>query len=261
MMSLAKRVPGKPAVVLVEPQEGGNIGAAARAMANMGLSRLLLVRPANHMGAEAERMSVGGKSILLGAEVFGCLEEAVADFDFVVGTTRREGSIRQERVTPKAAAAEIGRRGGGKTALVFGRERSGLTNREVDVCHRLVTIPASSDNRSLNLAQAVLVLAYEILLVSEPSATAGLKRAGRNAAVHGELEGMYAHMERVLLRVGYFHDENPQRMMRSFRKMLDRASLDSREVRAVRGIFHQVEWYCRQRDQETGGAADIDKGK
>ena len=261
MMCTAASGPGKAAVVLVEPQEGGNIGAVARAMSNMGLARLLLVRPANHMGAEAERMSVGGRSVLQEAEVFGSLEEAVARFDFVVGTTRREGSIRQGRVTPRDVAAEIAGRKGGRTVLVFGRERSGLTNREVDVCHRLVTIPAAAENRSLNLAQAVLVVAYEVFLASEPTATAGLERSGRNVAAHGELEGMYAHMEHILLRIGYFHDESPQRMMRSFRKMFGRGGLDNREVRALRGIFHQMEWYCQLRDRETAATADIDKGK
>jgi len=252
---------GMPAVVLVEPQEGGNIGAAARAMANMGLSRLLLVNPANHRGAEAGRMSVSGRALLEKAEIFGSLESAVADFDFVIGTTRREGSIREGRVTPRDAAAEIAVRGGrGQTALVFGRERSGLTNREVDLCHRLVTIPTAGENRSLNLSQAVLVLAYETFLVAAPAA-AWPAGAGRKSAAHGELEGMYAHMESILLRIGYFHDESPQRMMRTFRRMLGRATLDGREVRSLRGVFHQIEWYCRRRDEESTGAADIDKGK
>ena len=253
---------GTPAVVLVEPQEGGNIGAAARAMANMGLSRLMLVNPANHMGAEAERMSVGGRGLLEEAEIFTSLERAVADFDFVVGTTRREGSIRQGRVSPREAAAEISARGGGgRTALVFGRERSGLTNREVDLCHRLVTIPAAAEKRSLNLSQAVLVLAYEIFLASAPPVAAGPAGGDRKAAAHGEQEGMYAHMESVLLRIGYFHDESPQRMMRSFRRMLGRAGLDSREVRALRGVFHHMEWYWRRGEEEQAGAVDIDKGK
>jgi tRNA/rRNA methyltransferase len=231
---------GTPAVVLVQPQEGGNIGAVARAMVNMGLSRLLLVNPANHMGSEAERMSVGGRGLLERAEIFTSLERAVADFDFVVGTTRREGSIRQGRVTPREAAAEIAARGGGgRTAMVFGRERSGLTNREVDLCHRLVTIPAAAENRSLNLAQAVLVLAYEIFLTAVPPAAAGPAGRDRQAAPHGD----------------------PQRMMRSFRRMLGRAGLDSREVRALRGVFHRMEWYCRCGEKDQAVAADIDKGK
>lgn len=247
-----------PGVVLVEPREEGNIGAAARAMSNMGLRRLLLVRPANHLSSEAMKMSPGGRDILLKAEVFETLPDALSEFDFVVGTTRRQGSVREGRVSPRAAAAEVAERGSEGTAMVFGRERSGLTNSEIDLCHRLVTIPTSEDQGSLNLAQAVLILSYEILMAL--SATES-KEASRDVASHGELEGMYGHMERVLLEIGYLHENNPGRMMRSFRRIFSRAGLNGREVRALRGIFHQMEWFSGRRRGRSHGVASVDRAK
>jgi TrmH family RNA methyltransferase len=242
-------------IVLVEPQEAGNIGAAARAMANMGLSRLVLVNPVDHMAPIARRMALGGRNILAGAQVHRSLKEAVAEFDLVIGTTRREGSVRQGRVTPRAAAAEIASSTPlKKAAVVFGRERCGLTNNEVDLCHRLLTIPTAPGDGSLNLSQAVVIVAYEILLASDTGATKSLEPVQRATASHGEMEQMYAHMEEVLLRTGYLHDSNPERMMRSFRRILGRAQLDRREVQVLRGVFHQLQWYgaARAKGSKTG---------
>ena len=141
-----------------------------------------------------------------------------------------------------------------KAAVVFGREQCGLTNREVDLCNRLLTIPSAPGNGSLNLSQAVVIVAYEILLASDEDATASLEPVQRATASHGEMEQMYTHMEDVLQRIGYFHDDNPKRMMRSFRRMLGRAQLDRREVRVLRGVFHQLKWYMAEKGKgsQTG---------
>ena len=243
------------AVVLVEPREPGNIGAAARAMANMGLSRLILVRPSwalEPLGLEW-RMAIGGRDVLERAEVRETLGEALEGFNMVVGTTRRGGSIRSERVELREAAAElVALAESAPVAVLFGREDRGLTNREIERCQRIVTIPAALGRESLNLAQAVLLVAYELFSAGRERGS-GASAPERKLAPHGSLEGMYGHMERALLRIGYLHEENPARMMRQFRRILSRAGLSEREVRALRGIFHQVEWFA-----DTAGAGEDD---
>ncbi len=231
------------AVVLVEPQEAGNIGATARAMSNMGLRNLILVKPVPHLVPEAYRMAMAGKGILEGAVLADTLAAALNGYGFVTGTTRRKGKARYGRVDPRAAAVEVvGRSRRNRCAVVFGREDKGLTNLELELCHLLVTIPASADSESLNLSQAVLLVAYEIFLAAEGE-VGGPKR---RLAPLWQLEGMYDHAGKVLLEIGYLHRNNPRRMMRVFRKIFARAGLDEREVRAIRGVFRQVEWYCRK---------------
>ncbi|HWR97385.1 MAG TPA: RNA methyltransferase [Candidatus Methanoperedens sp.] len=246
------------AIVLVEPREPGNVGATARAMANMGLSRLVLVRPPPFLVPEAYRMALAAKPILEGALVADDLGAALAGFGYVAGTTRRGGSGRRGRITPRALAGELAGLGGGDdAALLFGREDSGLTNEELQYCQRLVTIPSSAGFGSLNLAQSVLVLAYEVFLACGAAEGAA---AGRRRATTVELENLYGHMERVLLEIGYLHPENPARMMRVFRRLFGRAGPDEREVRALRGICRQVAWYAGRPGERPGPAGEGDGG-
>lgn len=239
------------AIVLVEPREPGNIGAAARAMANQGLSRLVLVRPPDHLVPDAFRMALAARPILEAAVVADDLGTALAGFGVVAGTTRRGGAGRRGRVTPRGLAAELpALTVANDVAVLFGREESGLTNAELQYCQRLVTIPSSEGFGSLNLAQAVLVVAYEIFLASS-GAVAGCAATPRHAPT-AELEGLFEQMERVLLDIGYLHPENPARMMRVFRRLLGRAGPDAREVRALRGIFRQVAWYAGRAGERPG---------
>lgn len=251
---------GKIAIVLVEPREPGNIGAAARAMANMGLSRLVLVRPPDHLVGDAFKMALAARPILESAIVADDLGEALAGFGFVAGTTRRAGSSRRGRVTPRELAAELPAiASDNDAAILFGREDSGLTNAELQYCQRLVTIPSSAGFGSLNLAQSVLTVAYELFLAADTRA-AGAAAASWRRASSADLEGLYGQMEGALLQIGYLDPANPARMMRVFRRLLGRAGLDVREVRALRGIFRQMAWYTnRQRDlpePASGGDAD-----
>jgi tRNA/rRNA methyltransferase len=242
------------AVVLVEPKEGGNIGAVARAMSNMGLNRLVLVRPVDYSDSPAYRTALGGREILEQAVVASDLGRALENFHFVVGTTRREGDSRKERISPRVLAAEVARLSqSNETAILFGREDRGLTNGELKYCHRLVTIPSSSENRSLNLAQAVMVVAYELFLVGNEAVTAPLEEAVRKMAPRAHLEDLFTHMEEALRRIDYLHERSPERMMGVFRRVLARAALDEREVRALRGIFHQIEWYAGENVRPRGG--------
>jgi tRNA/rRNA methyltransferase len=236
---------GRVAIVLVEPREPGNIGAAARAMANMGLSRLVLVRAAPHLGPDAFRLALAARPILEAAVVADDLEQALSGFGLVAGTTRRSGSGRRELAAELLAAAA-----GNDVAILFGREDSGLTNEELQFCQRLVTIPSSEGFGSINLAQSVLLVAYELFLAAARG-DAPDARAPRRAST-AELEGLFGQMERVLLEIGYLHPGNPARMMRVFRRLLGRAGPDGREVRALRGIFRQVAWYAGRSGERPG---------
>lgn len=250
----------KIAIVLVEPREPGNIGAAARAMANMGLSRLVLVRPPDHLVADAFRMALAARPILESAVVAADLAAALAGFGFVAGTTRRLGAGRRGRVSPRQLAAELPAVSlANDVAILFGREDSGLSNAELQFCQRLVTIPSSEAFGSLNLAQSVLAVAYEIFLVDDTSGP-GAPGAPARRAPTADLEGLYAQMEQVLLRIGYLDPANPAHMMRVFRRLLGRAGPDAREVKALRGIFRQVDWYVAGRRERpaAGGGDDPD---
>jgi len=250
----------KIAIVLVEPREPGNIGATARAMANMGLSRLILVRPPDHLVPDAFRMALAARPILESAVVIDELAQALAGFGFVAGTTRRPGAGRRGRVTPRQLAAELPAvAAANDVALLFGREDSGLTNAELQYCQRLVTIPSSGGFGSLNLAQSVLAVAYEIFIAATSSGSGGPGPALRRAPTV-DLEGLYAQMERVLLEIGYLDPANPAHMMRVFRRLFGRSGPEAREVRALRGIFQQVDWYIGRQGERpapgSGGAPD-----
>ena len=246
----------KVAIVLVEPREPGNIGAAARAMANMGLSRLVLVRPPEFLVAEAFKMALAARPLLEAAVVADDLAQALAGFGYVAGTTRRAGSGRRGRLTPRQLAAELPAiAAANDVAILFGREESGLTNDELRYCQRLVTIPSSEGFGSLNLSQSVLVIAHEIFLSAGAPASCSPGSPGRRAPT-ADLEGLYGQMERVLLEIGYLDPANPARMMRVFRRLLGRAGPDAREVKALRGIFRQVAWYAQRHGERPGPQRD-----
>jgi len=246
----------KIAIVLVEPREPGNIGATARAMANMGLSRLVLVRPPEHLVDAAFKMALAARPLLEDAVVAGDLAQALSGFGFVAGTTRRGGADRRGRVTPRQLAAALpGVAAANDIAILFGREESGLTNEELRYCQQLVTIPSSGGFGSLNLSQSVLAVAYEIYLAAGAAAAVS-PGAPTKRAPTADLEGLYAQMEQVLLEIGYLDPENPSRMMRVFRRLLGRAGPDAREVKALRGIFRQVAWYSARQGERPGPGRD-----
>jgi tRNA/rRNA methyltransferase len=230
-------------VVLVEPQHSGNIGAVARAMKNMALSRLVLVNPADHLAMEARMMAMHALNILQQAEVVSTLSQAVANAGYVVGTTRRLGKSRQAQHSSRSIAPLILELAASNpVALVFGREDSGLSNDELAQCHELISIPAHPTFGSLNLAQAVLLVCYELYVTT---ATEPLYSAPRLATAT-ELERLYCRMHEVLRRVGFLHGSNPDRMMGYFRRFFARHGLRSRDVKIFLGVFRQVEWYIER---------------
>ncbi|KPV40470.1 hypothetical protein AN478_06680 [Thiohalorhabdus denitrificans] len=232
----------KVAIVLVEPSHPGNIGAAARAMKNMGLGDLRLVRPARFPDAEATARASGADDLLAAASVHQDLGAALEDVGWVAGTTARGRELSIPVRTARAAMDELlgQARAGRRGALVFGRERSGLTNAELDRCDRLVHIPTSGEYSSLNLAQAVQILAYEARLAANAEGEA--VSDPEHLPAGGEvLAGLFEHLERVVRDVGFVNPQSPKRTDRRMRRLLLRARPTETEVHFFRGFLSAIE--------------------
>ena len=228
--------------MLVGTTHAGNIGASARAMKTMGFSRLALVQPRGFPGAEATARAAGADDILAGAEVHSSLAEAVAECGWVVGASARSRRVQW----PTLSAREVGLRAvtelrQGPVALVFGRERSGLENEELDLCHELVRIPTAADYASLNLAAAVQVLCYELSMALSLSPMADAAAAEAGAVVsHREMEGFYEHLDQVLIEIGYLDPTAPKLLRRRLRRLFNRARPDRSEINILRGILNAI---------------------
>ncbi len=244
-------------IVLVEPQGPLNIGSACRAMLNFGVTDLRLVNPqVDHLIHEARQMAVKATSVLEAAKVYSSLSDALADCSLSIGTTRRFGRYREDLLHPDEAARMIlPITQEAKVALVFGREDKGLHTSELDLCQRCVTIPTSDKLPSMNLAQSVSLCLYEINKVKGELRS---NEHGRKQLASNEiLEQMYSHMQGSLTRVGFLNPQNPEHIMRAFRRILGRAALNEREVRIMRGLFSQIDLLDEQM-QELRSAESID---
>lgn len=233
--------PEGPAVVLVEPRHPGNIGATARAMKTMGLSRLRLVAPAQFPHAEASARASGATDILAAVEVYADLGAALADTEWVAGTTARSREISIPGRSPDQAARELVEQeaAGYWGALVFGRESHGLRNDELDRCNRLVHIPTAPDYSSLNLAQAVQILVYEVHRARAADPVPG--DTGEVPAGGRVVEDLFRHWERVLRDVAFIDPQNPERTFRRFRRLILRAAPTEGEVRFLRGFLSAID--------------------
>ena len=235
-------------VVLVRPKHPGNIGAVARAMKNMGLSRLEVVGSAKLAALEARKMASGATDLLDSATVYPSLKEALAEKGLVAGTTARFGKNRSPVYSTREAAPLILEQAAPRgAALVFGPEDRGLENWELDLCNVILTIPTSREFSSLNLGQAVLIVCYEIRQVFEEMEGIRIDRQGRGLASSTTMEGMYDHLQSVLEEIGFLHPSNPRRIMTTLRRIFGRAGLTERDARIVRGICRQIRWFARER--------------
>jgi tRNA/rRNA methyltransferase len=229
-------------VVLDETQDLVNIAGVVRAMRNMRLHRLRLVRPLEFDAYRITGIAHRCDDIVAATEMFPTLDDALADAQWVVGTTNRGRTAQRNYVRPREHAPEILERAErGTVALLFGREDRGLTNEALDRCHALAVIPADPDYSSLNLAQAFLILAYELFLASDGS-TPPLPR-GRRAegpATHAELERMYVALEDGLTRMEFFRARQPDGVMRTLRTLLGRAEPDRQEAGVLRAIGYGI---------------------
>lgn len=228
-------------IVLVRPQYSGNIGSVARAMSNMGLDDLVLVNPASVRREQADIMAVHARNILDAMTIRPSLRAAVGDCGLVVGTTCRSGLYRDSVVSPRALAPHImAAATSNRVALVFGPEESGLTNEDLRVCHRLITIPTSAAYMSLNVSQAVLLCCYEVFLATQEEVV--LPR--RSLAMAEQQELMYDKLKQALLCVGFLHRDNPEHIMFALRRIFGRTELEDRDVRILLGMARQIEWYA-----------------
>ena len=230
-------------IVLMAPSHGGNIGGSARAMKTMGLSRLVLVAPKEFPSAEASARAVGAEDVLEQAQVCASLEEAVGDCELVIGTSARSRRIHWPLVDPPEAARRVlAHSVAGQVAVLFGRERIGLTNDELDRCQLLVNVPSNPAFSSLNLAAAVQVIAYEIWRASTATQPVELpaEPLGEPRATHAEVQRFYAHLEQVLIELEFLDPENPRRLMRRLMRLFNRVELTTNEVNILRGILTSV---------------------
>jgi tRNA (cytidine32/uridine32-2'-O)-methyltransferase len=236
-------------IVLVGTQHPGNIGSAARAMKTMGLSRLVLVAPERSPDADSYALAAGADDVLAAATTFATLAEAVADCRVVLGCTARSRRIALEELEPRAggvrAVAEAA--AGAEVAIVFGRERTGLTNDEYELCHAAVHIPANPEYSSLNLAMAVQVLSYEVRLAALAAAPspAGEDERREPPASHAEMEGFFAQLAETLDAIDFHKGRAPESAMRKLRRLFLRAQPDAREVRILRGVLADAQRMAR----------------
>ena len=238
---------GNLAIVLVEPQGERNIGSVCRAMLNFGFTDLRLVNPqVDHLSREAKMMAVKASSVLENAKLYTSLAEALAGCVSSYGTTRRFGRYRENLLHPEDAAENVVPSSDeGTVAMVFGREDNGLSTNELDLCQNFITIPTSDQQPSMNLAQAVGLCLYEIIRVNGviKKQTYGRKRL----ATSDQIEGMFQHMRQSLLNIGYLNPQNPDHILRSYRRILGRAGLSEREVGILRGLFNQIDVFSGQK--------------
>jgi tRNA (cytidine32/uridine32-2'-O)-methyltransferase len=226
-------------IVLVDSQHPGNIGASARAMKNMGLESLVLVRPQVPVDPEAAARAAGAADLLARARVVATVDEAVGDCGLVFGTTARQRSANWRVVGAREAAADLAAATTARPAAVlFGGERNGLSNEALERCQALVRIPCAIGYESLNLAQAVQVIAYEIRMARLGG---GVAAAVQPPATADEVRALEAHLERVMLRSGFMHEGNAGQLGARVRRLITRAAPDDGEVRILRGWLAAIE--------------------
>jgi len=231
-------------IVLNRPRISENVGAAARAVCNMGIGGLVVVAPENPYPDKMLKMATHKAAHLVkGMKVYPDLKEALAKFGYIVGTTARTGGIRRPILTPREVATGLFQFAvRNQIALVFGSEDRGLTNQEIRFCHQLIKIP-TAEFSSLNLAQAIMIICYEIYLASfQPP-----KKVCPPLASSRELERMYEKIKDILIKISFIQPENPDHWMMNIRRFVSRIGLRSNDVNLLLGICRQIDWFGKDR--------------
>ncbi len=231
---------GQIRIVLVAPSDPGNIGAAARAMKTMGLKRLYLITPEAFPHPKASIRASNALDILADVTVVDSLEEAIQDCHLVFGTSTRERELNWVSLTARESAEKIVEMPQQEIAILFGRERSGLTNQQLQRCHFQINIPANPDYSSLNLASAVQIVCYECRLAFLQKKATLIEKQGNLASV-GQLEYFYQHLEAVLSSVEFLQPFRSQQIMDRLRRVFSRAELDETETKILRGILSAIQ--------------------
>jgi tRNA/rRNA methyltransferase len=251
---MIQSITAAPAVVLVEPQLGENIGAAARAMANFGLADLRLVAPREGWPSKKARaVASGAVAVLDAAQLFGTTEEAVADLNYVLATTARNRGLPKQVLGPSDAVAELRARAaaGQATGILFGRERWGLTNEEIAAADAIITFPVNPAFASLNIAQAVLLMSYQWMaggLDGTLPARTDVPIIDLTPAPKAEVTGLLDHLVNALEPTGYFRspDKKPT-MIHNLHAILHRAAFTEPEIRVLRGVVAAFEGVKKRR--------------
>jgi tRNA (cytidine32/uridine32-2'-O)-methyltransferase len=234
-------------IVLVNTSHPGNIGGAARAMKNMGLSRLYLVAPQDFPSDKAVWRSAGATDVLDDAVVVETLDEAIAGCGLVVGTSARERRIPWPLLDPRQCGESVWSEAGKhEVAIVFGREDRGLTNEELHKCNYHVHIPANPDYSSLNLATAVQVITYEVRmahLLAAEGKTLGQHEWDMPPAEAGAMESYYEHLQQTLVELDFLDRDNPKQTMTRLRRLYNRVRMDQMELNILRGVLTAVQNY------------------
>ena len=230
--------------VLVETSSPGNIGAAARAIKTMGFGELVLVKPRFPNAVEEEAavaFASGAQDVLSGARIVTSIEEALQDCNFAAAISARLREFSPPVVSPRTIAEQIAGDVGLNAALIFGNERFGLPNELVQQCNVLINIPANPDYSSLNLAQAVQVLAYECRMaeLGDRKQATDIGFQGEMAGV-AEIEGMFRHLEEALVAIEFLKPDSPKKLMPRLKRLFARTQLETEEVNILRGIARQI---------------------
>jgi tRNA/rRNA methyltransferase len=234
-------------IVLHQPRSPENIGAAARAMRNMGIDQLVVVDPHNCDLTRVCKMAThAALDVVEQMMVFDTLSQALTEYGFVAGTTARLGGQRKVIASPSTLAEKLfAVADQNRIAFLFGPEDRGLTNEDLRLCHALVNIP-TADFSSLNLAQAVMIVCYELFRYTTKKPQ---DFAPRLANRH-ELDAMYAQLKEILVRISFFNTDNPDYFLNNFRHFFSRLPLRAKEVQIIRGICRQIKWYGEKRYQD-----------
>ena len=227
-----------PVIILCEPQSPGNIGSVARSMANFGASDLRLVTPCDHLHSEAIKFAVGSVHILESAKIYPDLATAVSDLHITVASTRRKGALRGELIESSRLQEQLlaGLDSQTRIGLIFGREDSGLTSHEINLCTHVATVSTSDEQGSLNLAQAVLLFLYEF--VRQPVNKS--EQTDFDRPSQGEMNGLFEQMHEVLDRIAFLNPSRPEGSLNKLRQLTLRSNPDRNEVALLRGMWSQL---------------------
>jgi tRNA/rRNA methyltransferase len=234
-------------IVLSHPRIPENIGAAARAAYNMGIGELIAVAPENpDLGKMLMMATHKATHLIKGMKIYPTLKEALTNFNYIVGTSARSGRGRRSVLSPREVAPILVQKADqNKIALVFGPEDKGLANAEICLCHQLVKIP-TADFSSLNLAQAVMLICYEVFLADFKPQKKDIPRLANSQ----ELELMYAKVKEILIKISFIHPSNPDHWMMNIRRFCSRLGLSRNEVNLIMGVCRQIEWYGKSCEQK-----------
>ena len=232
----------KVRIVLVGTTHPGNIGAAARAMKVMSHEKLYLVTPKVFPSAEATARATGADDILAKAVVCSDLKEAISDCELVIGTTARTRTLPWPVVTPRECAETVADEKYSNVAIVFGRENSGLSNEEIELCNLVLQIPSNPEYSSLNLASAVQIVCYEINLRSKyESSDNPVEEDFTDLVTQEKMELFYEHLENCLIDINYYDTENPKLLMHRMRRLFNRTQMEESEYNILRGVLSRVQ--------------------